>query len=67
MAFGFNAIPSHLTLHCAVYAEMRALNSCFLINKFTIVHLIFLIVKCYYNPLVTWQSNRKQGLRYGIV
>jgi len=67
MAVGFNAIPSHLTLHCAVYGEMRASGSRFLINKFTIVHLILLIVKCYYNPLVTWQSNKKQGLHYGIL
>jgi hypothetical protein len=67
MAVGFNAIPSLLTSHCAVYAEAGASSSCFLINKYTIVHLIFLMVKCYYNPLVTWQSNKKQGLHYGIL
>jgi len=60
MAVGFNAIPSHLTLHCALYAEMGASSSRFLINEFTIVHLIFLMVKCYYSPLVTWQSNKQK-------
>lgn len=63
----FNSIPLHLTLHCAVYAEKRPSSLCFLTNKFTFLHLIFLIVKCLYKPLVTLQSNNKHGLHYWIL